>query len=659
LKLILIIQIMALCSERSLLLFALLLSLASIASSAKPIYKAILASPRISIPFASGSTSSGSVSISIVNSNYATGYFFATNIKKMTQAHLHAGAVGVNGPAIAWAFNATYGPISGTIKASFTFNPSLNNISSLLNAGLVYFSVKTVARPAGELRGRLVTPYSTMAYATQSTPLDYSSLCQNASGLATLATSLFDLDSSNATITGNAAMAYLYGTALVGIANVTSSILLESPVPLLLVNRMLQETTTITPNDTTVPTPNVDTLYSFSVIDLTPGPIIISIPAVESRYYSIFLNDEYTDTVGLFGSSSTGSAAISVLLLGPSSADMAIPDAFLSPAPNGSPRYFRSTTSGVWLLGRTGIDGSASDTQAAISLMSNYNLTAYPGNRILTSSLVANAAIAAAQLAAEPAPPYVSSSYFQAINAQLCVSPPPSSESDLFSTTFNSVGIVANSSTSGTQACIDAASSSGSLPSSLYTAYAQGKSLGLTCVAALASSTGATGPTGWISSTSTGFNGTWGTNFLNRAVTAVYYLGQLPASEATYLTLSVSSTGNALTGANASSYTLAIPFNSMPVSSGGFWSVTMYYESTKLLVANPINRYSINANTPGIVLGSDGTLLITIQSSQPSSSTAAANWLPAPPAAFYLVMRLYAPTAASSQFIPPAAIKSA
>lgn len=32
----------------------------------------------------------------------------------------------------------------------------------------------------------------------------------------------------------------------------------------------------------------------------------------------------------------------------------------------------------------------------------------------------------------------------------------------------------------------------------------------------------------------------------------------------------------------------------MPVNSGGFWSVTMYYESTKLLVANTLNRYSID-----------------------------------------------------------------
>jgi hypothetical protein len=97
----------------------------------------------------------GSVTVTLVNSSSATGYFFATNINQMTMAHLHAGAVGKNGPPIAWAFNATYGPISGSIKAAFTFNPSVNNISALLAAGNVYFNVHTTAYPTGEIRGQL------------------------------------------------------------------------------------------------------------------------------------------------------------------------------------------------------------------------------------------------------------------------------------------------------------------------------------------------------------------------------------------------------------------------------------------------------------------------------------------------------------------------
>ena len=110
-------------------------------------YKASVTGAAVLPPVAT--MAKGSVSISLINTSYATGYFYATNIKQMTQAHLHAGAVGKNGPSIAWAFNATYGPISGSVKASFTFNPSLNNVSSLLTAGLVYFNIHTPLESSG------------------------------------------------------------------------------------------------------------------------------------------------------------------------------------------------------------------------------------------------------------------------------------------------------------------------------------------------------------------------------------------------------------------------------------------------------------------------------------------------------------------------------
>ena len=123
------------------------------AASSTFTYKATCTGNNTVPPVSSKAT--GSVSIRLINQSYASGFFYATNINQMTMAHLHAGAVGKNGPIIGWAFNSTYGPISGSIKASFTFNPSLNNVSSLLAAGLVYFNIHTTAHPDGELRGQL------------------------------------------------------------------------------------------------------------------------------------------------------------------------------------------------------------------------------------------------------------------------------------------------------------------------------------------------------------------------------------------------------------------------------------------------------------------------------------------------------------------------
>ena len=154
------------CSKAFALLF-LMLAIAS-ASSSPLTYKASLSGAYVSPPVAT--KANGSVSITLVNKSYASGFFYATNINQMTMAHLHAGPVGKNGPATAWAFNASYGPISGSIKASFTFNPSQNNVSALLATRQVYFNIHTTAHPAGELRGQLTrsprkvkgTSYSTL-----------------------------------------------------------------------------------------------------------------------------------------------------------------------------------------------------------------------------------------------------------------------------------------------------------------------------------------------------------------------------------------------------------------------------------------------------------------------------------------------------------------
>ncbi len=56
-----------------------------------------------------------------------------------------------------------------------------------------------------------------------------------------------------------------------------------------------------------------------------------------------------------------------------------------------------------------------------------------------------------------------------------------------------------------------------------------------------------------------------------------------------------------------------------------------------------IERYSIGDRTPGLVHGDDGALTITIQHDAPHGD-ARANWLPAPTAPFYLLMRMYLPS---------------
>ena len=73
-----------------------------------------------------------------------------------------------------------------------------------------------------------------------------------------------------------------------------------------------------------------------------------------------------------------------------------------------------------------------------------------------------------------------------------------------------------------------------------------------------------------------------------------------------------------------------------------FWSITMYNLPERLLVANPINRYSIGDRTPGLKMGKDGSLEIYMQSESPGPDKES-NWLPTPKGPFFLVSRMYGP----------------
>lgn len=103
--------------------------------------------------------SSGTVSISLWNSSYGSGYFYATKINQMTQAFVifqfQLNSSSALPPPLLYAFNATYGPLSGSVKVSFAFNPSVNNVSTLLGLRTAYFVVTTASNPFGELGGHL------------------------------------------------------------------------------------------------------------------------------------------------------------------------------------------------------------------------------------------------------------------------------------------------------------------------------------------------------------------------------------------------------------------------------------------------------------------------------------------------------------------------
>lgn len=110
-----------------------------------------------------------------------------------------------------------------------------------------------------------------------------------------------------------------------------------------------------------------------------------------------------------------------------------------------------------------------------------------------------------------------------------------------------------------------------------------------------------------------------------------------------------------LDGAGDNRYELTFAADALPpVRPPGFWSLTMYRSRDDLLVANPINRYAVRADTPGFQRGADGSITITIGADRDERSPSG-NWLPAPHEAFRVGLRAYYPgaQALTGDWFPP------
>jgi hypothetical protein len=146
--------------------------------------------------------------------------------------------------------------------------------------------------------------------------------------------------------------------------------------------------------------------------------------------------------------------------------------------------------------------------------------------------------------------------------------------------------------------------------------------------------------------------GSYGTDYLERARLAAETLGTQVPAQAAYFAASRARSGTTTTAlAGTRSYEIRFPAGDLPPhGSDGFWSITLY-NAAGFLAANPIGRYSIGDETPGLVRGAGGSLAIVVSASRPSETDV--NWLPAPAGAFSLVLRVYDPRHRYSTVLGP------
>ncbi len=386
-------------------------------------------------------------------------------------------------------------------------------------------------------------------------------------------------------------------------------------------NTIWNDAQVFTWRDTAVPTPNSDTPYSMTWLDLRAEPVVVSVPEVPAgRYFSVQICDGNTYNVGYIGSRTTGQGA---------GAWMVAPPVWQGATPPGIRGVIRSTTQFALTIFRTQLLGP-DDMPNVVAVQRGYK--AEPLSAFLR----------------QPAPPAAPQIRWPRITADLAKH--HFFDYLTFAMQFNAPQ--ANEAAIRAQLASIGIDGRGTpMPNSfldrleLLSAAFEGERKVEAAVAAAGVEMNAWRVTP-IPGSPEAYNGNW----MLRAVAAKAGIYGNSTEEATYPFTRTTATGETLDGSKGR-YSLTFAANQLPPVNA-FWSVTMYHGGNQLLVQNPIDRYLIN--TPmlsGMKRNPDGGVTIHIQKDDPGVDLRP-NWLPAPDGPIYLVMRLYWPKTEQPALLP-------
>ncbi|MGO4999547.1 DUF1254 domain-containing protein [Oceanisphaera sp. W20_SRM_FM3] len=391
-------------------------------------------------------------------------------------------------------------------------------------------------------------------------------------------------------------------------------------------NHIKNEPRLYTYQDTAILSPNSDTPYSVTWLDLRAEPVVITVPEVEKdRYYSVQLVDANLYNNGYIGSRTTGSQAGSYAVVGPN---------WQGDTPEGVGKVFLSTTPFMLAIFRTQLF-DAKDMPNVEKIQGQY--------KVAPLSVFQDKPAPAAPPAIDFVPANsagVKTHFWRYLGAALEFIPP----------TDDNQAIRAKLATIGVEPGKEF--DMNSLSPEHQQAMAAGMKAGDDKVNQFVSS-GATDVNSWQVGSLWGdrafYNGDW----LKRAGGAKAGIYGNDAEEAMYLLARSDSKGQLLDGSKHD-YRLTFAADKLPPVNS-FWSVTMYYGDSQLLVKNPINRYLVNSSMlKDMQKNADGSLTLYIQHESPGKDKES-NWLPAPNGPIYLALRMYWPTPASddSSVLPP------
>lgn len=422
--------------------------------------------------------------------------------------------------------------------------------------------------------------------------------------------------------------AYVYGYSLittevtrVQMSNVAKVEALQAPM-----NQFINVPRYPPANYRGVSAPNADTLYSLAWLDLHEAQVF-SHPEMGDRFYLFEIVDLWMSDLESSPSRRTaGGAAGKYLFTGPG---------WKGEVPAGM-KHIPMATRYIAILGRTYADGTDKDYDAVNKLQAQYAivpLSAY--GKAYTPVAPPVDPSPGFSMTGKPQPVILglgTAGYFNLMAKLMGGAAPPAAADAPMLARMARIGIVPGQP-------FDMAR----LDPAVQVALADIPKTALAKIEASKNIIGAM-VNGWVVTKGLG---TYGTEYLKRAVVAAFGWPANQEKDAVYPYTEVDSTGQKLSGANR--YTVTFPKGETPPVNG-FWSITMYMiDEGWWFVPNALNKFTVSPRD-NPKYNADGSLTLHFQASSPGVDREA-NWLPAPNGEFIPMLRMYWPKETSPSIL--------
>ena len=380
-----------------------------------------------------------------------------------------------------------------------------------------------------------------------------------------------------------------------------------------------------TPEDKTIITPNSDTPYCMTWVDLRAEPVVFTIPEIEKdRFYEVQLIDLYTHNAAYISTVATGNIPGKYLLAGPD---------WKGEVPKGITKVIPIETQFIFSIHRTQLfnPGDLDNVKKIQSAYRVETLSTFLGTK--APSVGASIAFPKWQEGAE-----FNAQSFGYLDFMMTLVKTPQEEQSLMKR-FAKIGL-------GDGDKFDIKKLSPEMQNALEEGAKEGFAEMEEFVKEHTSdplvSAKIFGTRAFLNK-SAKENYNLDNLFILRAVAAYRGIYGNSGEEAIYPTYMADAQGTPL-DASQNRYTLSFKKDEFPPVTA-FWSLTMYDGKTQLLIDNPLNRYLLNSPMmEQFALNEDGSLTLYVQKESPGKELES-NWLPAPDGPFYAVLRLYGPKA--------------